>query len=788
VTISKHTVTAQVITPVTYEDQGHYADLGSWTTLTTPAPIESNNFAGNITGWSKGTAVSVARATGSGVDGVPGFLYAYMRNGRPDIIETGTWYVTKALTGLTVGRMYKASTWVRPSSTAGLNGSAKIGVTGKAYGTSASFTPANYTTYQQVTYTFTATATAHTVELAMTYTGGTTQDRFLYVDDYALVATTVWTPNLVWQPNLVAIPGDRIPLDVVTANVKMDEAWAPYVQAQLECWEPPADVLSQIDPRTGARLRVQLEQRFGESEPASALPPTVSPTLTLQRTNLIPNPSFEVDTAGWLMTTSSGTLTRVTAPAGQSGAGCLSVTSAAAVAFGAGIANNVVAVTVGLTYTASTYVRAAATVRTATQLVDWYTSGGVYVSTSAGSGVADSAASWTRVTCTGIAPATAAFGRPRVSWNGAAISEVHYIDAALFEQSATASTYFDGSTIDTSTTVYDWTGTANASTSAQSLATRTAANLTAKYVGQQAAAISAEFGQPYNAFGMRPSTRKTLDLALRERTTNVVEGTMSLVAASDEALAMDARRVNLSPEDPGTSLVDAVEFGLRRIGANLTVVTDDQTLESGSATWDPGVSVWDYLTPLTDASERRLFCDENRVWHLVDPLQPGSGVIHVTPVMTSLQDTIDRDGDWYDAVVVEFRWNDALGVEQVRYDIAGPETATRVKHVIWNRRWVRNGAAAAMLARAQGQARSVGLTAVSDYSAEPGLSFNVTLPDGLYQVGMVSSVSWSWPGDEMSLTTRDLTTTPAHSWASLLPAVAWEDIPVGMDWLELETL
>lgn len=65
-------------------------------------------------------------------------------------------------------------------------------------------------------------------------------------------------------------------------------------------------------------------------------------------------------------------------------------------------------VTVGTSYTASMYVYSDTAIATMTCSIDWLTSGGVYISTSSAS-VSLTANTWTRITASGNAPATAAF-------------------------------------------------------------------------------------------------------------------------------------------------------------------------------------------------------------------------------------------------------------------------------------------------------------------------------------------------------------------------------------------
>ena len=103
------------------------------------------------------------------------------------------------------------------------------------------------------------------------------------------------------------------------------------------------------------------------------------------------------------------------------------MTSASCVA--GSIASQGFAVVPGNQVNVQGWVRSAVSVRTCSIGVDWYTSGGAFVSTSYGTGVADSTSAWTLISATVTAPATAAFARVnvKVASTGAG-AEVHYVD------------------------------------------------------------------------------------------------------------------------------------------------------------------------------------------------------------------------------------------------------------------------------------------------------------------------------------------------------------------------
>ncbi|KMM45613.1 hypothetical protein CWIS_09745 [Cellulomonas sp. A375-1] len=313
-----------------------------------------------------------------------------------------------------------------------------------------------------------------------------------------------------------------------------------------------------------------------------------------------------------------------------------------------------------------------------------------------------------------------------------------------------------------------------------------AAAWTAAYGNKTLLAASQDFGIGYNAGGVRGSTRRSFNLSLVTRDVDLEAGTMTLTAMSDEIVAQGVDSGEVVPVAPaGTSLVDTINFALRRLNATLVETVADVTdLTPDALAWSPGVSVWEYLAPLVLAGERRLWCDELGAWRLGYVQAPGAGELRAAPILTAGTDRLDTEA-WFDAVLVEYRWTDGSGVEQTRYERAGETLARRVYKVIRDGRpWPRSGAARALLRYVASQGRSLRLEAVSDYHAGPRQSFTFTLPDDVVVTGVVASVTWSLPTDRMTVTTRDLLEAPEHSWLADTPGVSWDDVPAGIDWTE----
>lgn len=292
----------------------------------------------------------------------------------------------------------------------------------------------------------------------------------------------------------------------------------------------------------------------------------------------------------------------------------------------------------------------------------------------------------------------------------------------------------------------------------------------------------------WNTYGNTTPTGAEMNLHVRSREVDHVSGELRLELASDEALLQDYALISTATLTPSTATVRAaVELALFKIGATLATAGENATVGDVEAmVWEPGVTGWDYVSPLVQKANLRLYCDSDRVWRLVSALSTEPGLVSLSAEnnVTLANDTITLEEKWFDAVVVSYKWDDASGLSQVAYDIAGSETPKKVATYTIERPYPGPGAAQALLQRASGRGRVLDVSATSDYSAIPGKAVSISLPNTPAQTGFISSVEWSFPDDEMTVKSRGLIDTPLTAWIFDPSGVAWEDVPTGTDWTE----
>lgn len=191
---------------------------------------------------------------------------------------------------------------------------------------------------------------------------------------------------------------------------------------------------------------------------------TIHIYLEPQRANLTPNPSFEVDAAGWAAL-ANATVARST---DESYGPVASTASLRITASAAGDASahtpTPLPTTAGEPYTLTAYFRpgVAAVDRSVHVALAW-TNGGTPVSTSTGTVAAEVTEDWVRARITATAPAGTDGVQLVATVEDAAIGEIHYLDAVLFEQTEFVKDYFDAGMFPPSD--YLWAGTAHASAS-----------------------------------------------------------------------------------------------------------------------------------------------------------------------------------------------------------------------------------------------------------------------------------------------------------------------------------
>ncbi len=190
---------------------------------------------------------------------------------------------------------------------------------------------------------------------------------------------------------------------------------------------------------------------------------------------------------------------------------------------------------------------------------------------------------------------------------------------------------------------------------------------------------------------------------------------------------------------------------------------------SDSTVWQPGQSASDWLEPMLQQGNLRLWCDESRVWRLKKDWSSTDVVTVASSTgLTTASDTIglDSSSEYYDHVVIAYTGNlNADGSTYTLWDIASSGTYLAGLVVEYPVPLPGAGAAQNVLNRALGKGRVMDVEAVSNYLATPGQGLTVTVPDAVgSQVGVLQAVAWDLATFTMRVTSRGLTSAPANAW------------------------
>lgn len=617
----------------------------------------------------------------------------------------------RTLTGLDVGREYVLTAWVYPIQACNffvsLNGN--------------SGTPVSYSinSWHQVSVTFIATATTHTIGLYATIGGSFSVGIIAYWDDVDVARGPLY--------------GD---LDLLPASVRLtlDETAAPYVKGTVEVPYTAEVQLAAIDPRDGHRMTIDIDHDWVEPAPASqsrsfdlfvtgrrinhrrgvmtlsvtsdesilllrgattasfisaslgymlrtvvnavlnlvAYPAVLEAgaadadiTVTTDVTNQLVNPSFENASATFGTTVGTGASSRTlgtSSPTPQVGTNWLRFTAASGAAeirMAPDGADGWYPAVPLEEYVFTFYLRSS-TARSVNARLRFYSGAGSGIlATTDGAVVTSSTSAWTRYTVTAIAPAGTAYLGAWVITAGNAAGNQHYIDGAMLTPGgSTIWPFFSGATAADAYYSYAWAGTANASAS---------------------------------------------------------------------------QRTRLDDRDSDSLLLL------------------------------PGTFAWDFIYSLVSAAGLRLFCDEQRRWYLVDPASYAvAGTIAIGSADVGNIDGDDivdlEDGDYADTIVARYRWiSPSTGELTERVDVAGSgEVRTLVYD--FDTPYPGPGAAAAIVTRTLERGRQLNNTATLDLDATPAMDATVVNDAGVELADVISAVTFHFTGDgashEMDVRTR----------------------------------
>lgn len=264
------------------------------------------------------------------------------------------------------------------------------------------------------------------------------------------------------------------------------------------------------------------------------------------------------------------------------------------------------------------------------------------------------------------------------------------------------------------------------------------------------------------------------NLGLRTRTVTRPDDRMTLTAASDEAVVIDAAPTT------GTALNGTALAVIQQL-VNACFPTPRTWMVSPALTW-PTVSYdtswtdrWSLITDLVDQCNARIYDAGDGTW-ILDPLDvinaQSRAILSTGPTGTIIRSDagLDRDG-WANRVILDYAWRDAGDVDRkitsARSITSGPWTTTTGNVRVWRQERTipttqaqANIAAETLVRRIATRGRTLTLEAIADYTLRPGHTITTQLPIGPQERVVIEAIDHNPIAGVMTLKTRIPDNTP----------------------------
>lgn len=258
-------------------------------------------------------------------------------------------------------------------------------------------------------------------------------------------------------------------------------------------------------------------------------------------------------------------------------------------------------------------------------------------------------------------------------------------------------------------------------------------------------------------------------LRVRSATRNWITREVSLDVQGQEALMDDKRRIATTTINTAATTVGGlVLWSLNDVFGGVSVI-EGPAMATALPAGDrrlmlPGESHSDLVEPELDALGYRLYDQWGRVWHSIDraaaPKYPGAPSMvklgaftsdvddtlpsDVDPIVTAVTETVDRDGDWADGILVKGSWwNGTTRTEWAQASTGGVNTKGRVINV--ERAQPASNLANAYKARTQIRGHSIDVTARARFDVLPSMDAQIHLRGGTILDGSIRAVEWDIP-------------------------------------------
>jgi hypothetical protein len=262
-------------------------------------------------------------------------------------------------------------------------------------------------------------------------------------------------------------------------------------------------------------------------------------------------------------------------------------------------------------------------------------------------------------------------------------------------------------------------------------------------------------------------TQEVANLGLRRRWRNLPADTITITAASDEMLVVDASPTSLDPANDvtGTTTTGAMTTILRKAIAGLTPTVTGST--GPAVTLSPLGDKWDAIETLADSIGADIYDDGTRAWYITPRPTLGTAVVHLATgaqgTVLEVNDGMDRE-TFYNRVYLLHEWWDSTNTRRIIESVksatgtyaptSGNTRTLELRRTTPVTQAQADNAAQALVNRSVSRGSGYDLRAVSAYWVRPGDTVSTAILDDPPGTGLVSRVSFDLRTGLMDLSTR----------------------------------
>lgn len=278
------------------------------------------------------------------------------------------------------------------------------------------------------------------------------------------------------------------------------------------------------------------------------------------------------------------------------------------------------------------------------------------------------------------------------------------------------------------------------------------------------------------AYDVTPDPDEYAELHVRSATRDYVSGIVTVECSGREALMDDKKSIRTAAEPTGaTTVLELVEWSLLEVFGSF-VLSNDAIVASTSIpvgdrrNMDPGESHSDLIEPELAAINCRMYDYWGHAWRVGDRDTPPNyaaypGTLELAtytqaegapadhdPIVFRLTQTVSRDGDWADGVLVKFDRLDSGGTVDYQIPSGGLGGAnTRGQVVTWQRPKPTANAADQIKTRSVIRGREHEIEARARFDVFPSQEVYVAMPDLGLSAGTIRAIEWDGAAATMRL-------------------------------------